>query len=146
MRVLHLLLLAGLVLLFAGLGYAQPLDPADAADAAVAATIPAPLPPPGNDKGLLLMIAGAAGALIRIVVIPFLKSPFAGGVFGKVPPFVQQLILVVLACIVAGLEKLAVGGTFLDALLTALATYGAASALYGVTAPAIEHRKKASAA
>jgi hypothetical protein len=147
MRVLHLVLLVALpALLFAALGYAQPLDPADAADAA--STIPGPLPAPGTgtDKGLLLLIASAAGVLIRVVIIPLLKSPIGGSIFKKVPPFVQQLILVVLACIVAGIEKLVAGGTLLDSLLTALATYGTASALYGVTAPAIEHRKKASAA
>lgn len=106
-----------------------PVDPADG-------------PPVGpmRDPGLALAIAAAAGALIRSVIIPLLKSPIARGFFKNVPPFVQQLILVVLACIVGALDKLAMGGTMVEAVLAALAAYGTAAALYGLTAPVIEKR------
>lgn len=93
------------------------------------------------EPGLLLGIAAAAGVLIRSVIVPFLKSPFAGSIFKKVPLPVQTLLILLLCALAAALEKVAVGGTLLDALMAALTAYAAAQGSYALTAPAFEKRR-----
>lgn len=136
--------LAVVAVIFAS-GALAAVDPADAAAATmdpIMASVRAP-PAPARDPGVFLAVVAAVGALIRTVIIPLLKSPLAGSIFKRVPPFVQQLILVALACVVGALDAFAAGGTLTEAVLAALAAYGTAAALYGLTAPAVEKRARA---
>jgi hypothetical protein len=129
---------------FAVLAHAG-VDPADAGAAAAAgaalASAPVPeLPANAHDASVFIGIAASLGVVLRVVVIPLLKSSLFGAFFSKVPLLMQHLILGVLSALCGAAQAYGQGQGVIAAITAAGLAYAASQASFGATANIVEFR------
>lgn len=95
-----------------------------------------------ENPGPFLGYAAALGLVVRTVIVPLLKKL---GLFRDLPSPLQTVILAVLALLAGFLERYAIDGSPVEALVAAITSFAAAQASYGVTAPFFEKKSAISA-
>lgn len=90
----------------------------------------------------LALHAAAIAGFIRVVVM-LLRSPFLGVVWGRVPPGVRPLVLLLLGALAAAFDSVALGTPVAEAIFAALGGVGAAISTHEVQERVTGKRKRA---
>lgn len=92
--------------------------------------------------GTLALHAAAIAGFIRLAV-SLLRSPLLGIVWGRVPPAVRPLVLLLLGALAAAFDSIALGTPVLEALFSALGGVGAAISSHEVQERVTKRKKPA---